>query len=253
MDEAYQNLMKFANPANPADVFGELINKVQGFAPQINQQREMEAQAYATPAQLLTEFNQQNGAVGGVGATNRLSSILKTVSQQMGSANALGDIINASRGNLSNMVGDVVGAYKTKQDAANNAYNISRVGSGGYGGYGFGDFGMGSGSTPEDSLMFETGDAPASPTAQAQQIKGSNQFADRKQVILTYQKMLQRYNKTKNPADLKAAQDFAQSAERAMPTNMDRAFVSDAGSLIKNLGNENIFGGLGGVLQNLFK
>lgn len=119
-----QNQYKQYTPANIGDIYNNLINRVNAFQPQYKELATMGAQAYASPATQMQQYNQQYGNVGGAGALSRLSSILSNVGQQFGTRDVLSNVLDTRKAGLGDMAKTILDQYNTAKQSYMDQYNM---------------------------------------------------------------------------------------------------------------------------------
>ena len=123
-----ENALKQANKfsgVNPNDIYQNLVNRVGAFRPQYNELGQAEAQMYATAPNMLSQYYNQYGEAPGSGtsAASRLSSIMDTRGQQMGTMNAMRGSISAQQGNLKDILSGITQQYQNQGDSAWKNYS----------------------------------------------------------------------------------------------------------------------------------
>lgn len=118
--------MESYTPTNIGDVTSDLMGRVDHFRPQYEEQRGMQAQAYATLPEFMSQYHQRYGGGGGAGpsAFGMLSSGMQDVGRQMGTADVLGDVIGRAGGKIENIAQSALGQYQAAQQALQNRYNM---------------------------------------------------------------------------------------------------------------------------------
>ena len=101
-------------------VRNDLMRRVDAFRPQYNELGATEAQAYATPANMLSQYFDTYGTQPGrgPGAASRLGSIMSSIGQQYGTADAMRNSIVGQQGRITDLVRNVTDMYGQQQDSA---------------------------------------------------------------------------------------------------------------------------------------
>lgn len=147
--------------ANVNDITNDLMSRVDFFRPQSEEKRGIEAGAQSYLPQFMNDFYTKYGPGGGAGpgAFNMLNYGLSDVNRQMGTANAIGDVIGRAGGRIEDMARTGYNDFQAKMQADKDRYNMTlslfdaqrqaeeaaAARNAAYGGYGYGDMFGGAG------------------------------------------------------------------------------------------------------------
>jgi hypothetical protein len=113
-------------PIDPNEVYKDLMSRVDFMKPQYQDLRRTEAQAYAAPATVLDDYYKAygNDPSQGPSASSRLSSMLGQVGRLYGTANTMGDLINAQGGRIQDLANTTASQYDLGRQSILDRLNI---------------------------------------------------------------------------------------------------------------------------------
>lgn len=122
--EQTMNELNRYTPANAADIYQDLMARVNAFEPQYQELRGLENQAQAILPAQLDQFNQQYGTQGGAGAMTRLSQVFRNIGQAYGTRDVVADVINRMQGNLRGISESALGQYNAARQGLTDKYSM---------------------------------------------------------------------------------------------------------------------------------
>lgn len=129
--QSYQNYMNAMNqymntaPVSANDIQSALNAKVNNFLPQYQELGQAQAKAYSAPADVMSNLQSMYGSNNGPDMFSRLSSAMNEIGNRMGTAQALGNSIDAQRGRLGDMANSILDTYNQgRQMQGQNAQNL---------------------------------------------------------------------------------------------------------------------------------
>lgn len=180
-------------PASSQDVYRNLAGRVDNFAPQYQELRGLESQAYAAPATLMNDFYNQYGKGGsytGPSAIQALQGILSNLGDRYGTIDSLRGSIDTQKGRLQDLANSSYEQYNQEGRNLAQLYGMqmqnaqqqyqqeydawqrdieerklaqARAGGGGGGGWNMPDFGAVLGSLTGSSPIVARGTASRGP------------------------------------------------------------------------------------------
>lgn len=115
-------------PATQGAITDDLMSRVDYFRPQYEELAGLEAQAYASPASQMQQYNEQFGTgmdrQYGPSAMGQLSSIMGNIGQQFGTIDTLGNVLNTQQGRIEQLAGNAMDQYNAQRQAVMDRYNM---------------------------------------------------------------------------------------------------------------------------------
>lgn len=113
------------NPLSQDEAYRSFVQKANAFRPQYDEAANAEAQAYAAPAQMMSDYIAQGQNQPGVGASaaQKLASMMGTLGRYYGRANSVNGSIDAQKARLEDLAKTAVGDYGMQQDNVYKQYS----------------------------------------------------------------------------------------------------------------------------------